>query len=152
MSDATRPWPPLIVAANVPRAVRWRDLLLTLAAWGAFAYLLDHEFALSLHALELLGLGGAKADTNWGLYLERLAPFLLVAAALAAALVVFSLGTLRRRSRTLRMSLPSPLGDDRQARIAGLDEAALAAARDQRVVVVHKGERGLSIEAKVVRT
>jgi hypothetical protein len=152
MSAAARSWPPLIVAANVPRAVRWRDLLLTLAAWAAFAYLLDHEFALSLHALQLLGLGGAKVDTNWRVYLERLTPFLLVAAALVAALVLFSLRTLRRRSRTLRMSLPSPLGSVRQAHIAGLDEVTLISARDQRIVVVRRGERGLSIEAKPVQT
>jgi poly-beta-1,6-N-acetyl-D-glucosamine biosynthesis protein PgaD len=152
MSGVARPWPPLIVAANVPRAVRWRDLLLTLAAWVAFAYLLDHEFALSLHALKLLGLGGAEVDTNWRLYLERLAPFLLVAAALAVALVVFSLRTLRRRSRTLRMSPPSPLTTVQQARVAGLDEAALVAARDQRIVVVRQVEHGLSIEAKAAGT
>jgi hypothetical protein len=27
MKSANRPWPPLIVAAHVPRAVKWRDFL-----------------------------------------------------------------------------------------------------------------------------
>jgi hypothetical protein len=146
MSGVDRPWPPLIVAANIPRAVRWRDVLLTLAAWAAFALLLDHEFALSLGALKVLGLGGAHIRVDLLSYLERLAPFLLFSALLCLVLIFRSVRTLRRRSSTLLLRQPPPLEADRQARDAGLDNAALLAARRKRIVVVREGKGALLIQ------
>ncbi|HEY2594446.1 MAG TPA: PgaD family protein [Chloroflexota bacterium] len=148
MTGAEPPWPPLIVAANIPRAVRWRDALLTLAAWAAFVLLLDHEFVLSLGALKLLGLGGAHVRVDWPSYLARLAPFLLVSAVLPLALVFFSIRTLRRRTRALRLPAPAPLESAEQALGAGLDERALVIARGHRIVVVHNDSGGLRIDAK----
>jgi poly-beta-1,6-N-acetyl-D-glucosamine biosynthesis protein PgaD len=148
MSVADRPWPPLVIAEHLPRAVKWRDALLTLLAWAAFAMLLDEEFRLTLGALEAVGVADADVETNWLTYAERLVPFLLVAAALGSLLCVFSLRTLRRRARALDLPQPAPLAVADEARAAGLHEADLLAAREQRVVVVHDGEGGLRIEAK----
>ena len=137
MSGSNRPWPPLIVAKHVPRSVKWRDTLLTLMMWGGFAVLLDTEFELFLgHYLQP---GVSRFDTNakWSVFFDRLMPFLLTAAILAGLLVIFSLRTLRRRSRALLLPERAPLETADQAHRAGLDEAELIVARDQRIVIVH---------------
>ena len=143
MSSSNRPWPPLIVARHVPRFVKWRDILLTLMMWGFFAVLLDTEFKLFLgDYLEQLGLGPFDTSANWPVYLDRLMPFFLTAAVLAGLLIVFSLHTLRRRSRALLLPQPAPLEAADQAHRAGLDEAELIVARDQRIVIVHIDTNG----------
>jgi hypothetical protein len=35
---STHPWPPLLAGHHVPRWVRWRDAMLTLAAWALLAF------------------------------------------------------------------------------------------------------------------
>jgi poly-beta-1,6-N-acetyl-D-glucosamine biosynthesis protein PgaD len=147
-ASGDRPWPPLIVAEHIPRSVRWRDALLTALAWGAFAYLLEKELAPVFGALQALGLGDYGVKVDWLAYLARLTPFLLVAAGLAVLLVGFSLGTLRRRSRSLLLPQPAALEGIDEARRAGLDEAALVAARDQPIVIVHIDDAGIRIEVK----
>jgi hypothetical protein len=135
---ANRPWPPLVVAEHLPRVVRWRDAVITLLMWVFFALLLGAEFELFLgDHLELLGLGGNDTSPDWPEYFARLMPFLLTAAALAAVLVAFGMRTLRRGRTSFLLPQPPPLKAIAEARRAGLDEAALAAAREQRVVTVH---------------
>ncbi len=129
------PWPPLIVAKNVPRSVKWRDALLTLSAWVAFALLLIKELVWALTG------NGEPA-------FERLTPFLLIAAVLAGLLMIFSLRTLQRRRRSLLLPQSAPLEAADEARRTGLDEAALIAARDERVVTVHTDDGGIWIETK----
>lgn len=131
MNSSDKPWPPLIVAGHVPRLVKWRDLLLTWILWVCFALLLGIEFELFV--------GGSLGlfDTDWPLFFERLKPYFLTAAVLAGLLVISGLLTLRRRERSLLLPQPAPLEAADQARRAGLDEAALIAARDRGIVIVH---------------
>jgi poly-beta-1,6-N-acetyl-D-glucosamine biosynthesis protein PgaD len=126
MSSSNKPWPPLIVAKHVPRSVKWRDTLLTLMMWGFFAALLDIELR----------------KTIWSVFIDRLMPFFLVAVILVGSLIIFSLRTLRRRSRALLLPQPAPLETADQAHRASLDEAELSAARDQRIVIVHIDSNG----------
>jgi poly-beta-1,6-N-acetyl-D-glucosamine biosynthesis protein PgaD len=143
MSSPNGTWPPLIVAKHVPRLVKWRDILLTLMVWGFFAVLLEKEFALVLGDYrELLGFSPFDTNVDWPVFLERLMPFLLTAAILGGLLIIFSLRTLRRRSRALLLPEPAPLETADQARHAGLDEAELIVARDQRIVIVHIDSNG----------
>jgi poly-beta-1,6-N-acetyl-D-glucosamine biosynthesis protein PgaD len=142
MSNSNRPWPPLIVAKQVPRLVKWRDTLLTLMVWVFFAVLLDIEFELLLGHYLQPGLSRFDTNAKWSLFFERLMPFLLTAAILAGLLIIFSLRTLRRRSRALLLPQPVPLEAADQARRAGLGEAELIVARDQRIVVVHIDTNG----------
>lgn len=142
MSNSDGPWPPLIVARHVPRLVKWRDILLTLMMWVVFAVLLDIEFELFLGRYLQRGLGPFDSNANWSEFFDRLMPYLLAAATLAGSLVMFSLRTLRRRSRALLLPQPAPLEISDQARRAGLDEAALIAAREQRIVIVHVDPNG----------
>ena len=148
MTPDDKPWPPLIVVEHIPPLVRWRDALLTALAWGAFAFLLEKELAPVFGALQALGLGDYGVKVDWLAYLERLAPFLLVAGGLAVLLVGFSVRTQRSRSRSLLLPQPAVLERIDEARRAGLDEAVLAAARDQRIVIVHIDDVRLSIEVK----
>ncbi len=138
MSSSNQPWPPLIVAKHIPRLVKWRDILLTAMMWGFFAILLDTEFELFLgDYLEQLGFGPFDTKGNWLVFFDLLMPFLLMAAVLAGALAMFSLRTLRRRSRALLLPQPAPLETAVQAHRAGLDEAELIMAREQRIAIVH---------------
>ena len=99
--------------------------------WVCFALLLGIEFELFV--------GGSLGflDIDWPLFYERLKPFFLTAAVLAGLLVISGLLTLRRRERSLLLPQPAPLEAADQARRAGLDEAALIAARDRGIVIVH---------------
>jgi poly-beta-1,6-N-acetyl-D-glucosamine biosynthesis protein PgaD len=144
----TERWPPLIVATHVPWTIRLRDTLLTLLAWAAFVLLVDEEFKLTFGVLDYLGLGEVSIDTVPADYLPRLFPFLAMSAVLALLLGLFSMRTLRRRARALQLPAPAPLEAAEQARDAGLDERALIAARDERVVIVHSEEAGVRIVAK----
>ena len=131
-------WPPLIVATQEPRWIRWRDSLLTLAMWILFALMLNAEFELAFgHYFERWGLGDFDTDPNWPEYVERLRPFARVGIVLIATLAVASIATLLRRRRTLLLSPPPPLDIGDEARRVGMTEADLAAAREQRLVVVH---------------
>jgi poly-beta-1,6-N-acetyl-D-glucosamine biosynthesis protein PgaD len=137
MSNANGPWPPLIVAKHVPRLVKWRDILLTLMMWVVFAVLLDIEFELFLGRYLQRGLSPLDTNADWSEFFERLMPYLLAAATLAGSLIMFSLRTVRRRSRALLLPQPAPLETSDQAHRAGVGEAELIAARDQRIVIVH---------------
>jgi hypothetical protein len=134
-SDA---WPPLIVADSTPTWVKVRDVVLTLAMWLLFAIMLETEFELFFgHHLEWLGLGEFNAEANWPAFFDALRPFLLIALVLVALLFVAALLTLRRVARSRRLPLPASLTIGQQASRAGMEEAALIAARELRVVVVH---------------
>jgi hypothetical protein len=136
MSDANRPWPPLIFAEHVPHSVKWRDACLTMIVWALFGVLLVKELEPSWSA-------------NWALYVERLTLYMLLAAGLGGMLIAFSLRTLRRLERALHLPQPAPLEAASEARRAGLDEAELMAMRERRIVVVHVAADGRGrIESK----
>ena len=148
MTGDERPWPPLIHAHNIPLAVRWRDALLTLFAWVAFAVFLDVEFKLSLAALKTIETGRPHLAMDMLPDLARLAPFFLVGAVLAVVLFIRSVRTLIGRSQALRQPQPAPLEAAAEARAAGLTEADLLAARDRRIVVVHEAGGSVRVEDK----
>jgi hypothetical protein len=157
MRRPERAWPPLIVAAHKSRWLRVRDFAITAAAWMLFASMLNHEFELVADTgLRRLGLGSlfdrlGVADVamkfDLFLFLEPLAPYLIVVAALLVFLCGFALHTLLRRHWSLGGPRPPPLSLVRQAwhaalapmarrpgernRLprAGLDEGALVDAR-----------------------
>jgi hypothetical protein len=143
MSDAAKPWPPLIVADHTPRWVKWRDFALTLMMWILFAIMLETEFELFVGPhLEHWGLGDFDTEANWGAFFGRLMPFIQIAMMLIGVLALASLITLYRRRRSLLLPPPPPLAIGDEARRAGLDEVALAAARELRIAVVHIDEDG----------
>jgi hypothetical protein len=140
--------PPLIVAGKVSRLLRWRDRLLTLLMWAVIANLLAHETGLLWRDSFALHGPNEGAEIDWLHRLEGLSLFLIVAAVLSAFLTVFGVRTSRRRRRALGLPAPPPLELANEARRAGLDEAALLAAREHRIVTVHlKPDGRLRIEA-----
>ena len=143
MSNSTRIWPPLIVAARTPRWVKWRDVLLTLAMWILFAIMLETEFELFFGPhLERLGLGSFDSEANWDVFFQRLMPFVQVTMMLIGALALAGLITLHRRRRGLLIPQPQPLSTTDEARRVGMDETELAGARDLQVAVVYIDEDG----------
>jgi hypothetical protein len=138
MTDATRPWPPLIVADHAPRLIWWRDFSLTILMWTVFVIMLDAELKLFFHRLmNRWGFGDLATPANWLLYFERLTPFFLVVLVLVSLLVLAAILTARQRRRALLLPMPLPLALAEQSRRAGMDEAALTAARALPVAVVH---------------
>jgi hypothetical protein len=138
VNDAAKPWPPLIVADNAPRWVKWRDFLLTLMMWTLFAIMLETEFELFAGPyLEHWGLGNFDTEANWEDFFERLMPFVQIAMMLIGVLALASLITLLRRRRGLLLPPPPPLSIADEAQRAGMDEPTLAAAREFRIAVVH---------------
>jgi hypothetical protein len=81
-------------------------------------------------------------DVDWQARIERLSPFLQTVAILAAFLLASRVLTIRHRRRGMLLAGPAPLDAAEEARRAGLDEAALIAARNQRIVVVEIGIDG----------
>jgi poly-beta-1,6-N-acetyl-D-glucosamine biosynthesis protein PgaD len=139
MTRPDRPWPPLVVAENVPRLVRWRDVGLTVVIWMIFAIMLTAETQFFIGRLRMrLGLApDVSTDPNWAEFFDRLWPFIVTTFALVVVLFLASVLTQRRRVRALATRPPPPLAIADQARRAGMEESALAAARELRIVVVH---------------
>jgi len=152
MTSSDRRWPPLIIADHVPRFIRWRDFLLTLLMWIAFAIMLETEFELFFgDHLERLGFGDFDTEANWPIFFERLTPFLVTIALLISLLGVASMRTLQQRRRSLLLPIPVPLGLTEECRRAGLDEQELTSARASMIVIVHIDADGKHrIEADVI--
>jgi hypothetical protein len=151
MTVPVNSWPPLVIARNTPRTIRWRDFLLTLVMWMLFAFMLDTEFKLFFGSyLQAFGLDEFDAKGNWPLFFEQLIPFLITAGVLVYLLVATGVLTLRRRRRALLLPPPAPLDLATEGRQAHLDETSLLAARAARIVVVHIGSQG-SVELEIQR-
>ena len=130
MSDSVqpKPWPPVINAA-LPAWMKWRDAVLTLFMWGLFAWLLQRQFRLVNRSVD------GRSDLVD--FLTLLAPYAGMAVVLIGILAMAAMLTERRRQRALMQRPPPPLALSDEARGAGMDEAALAAARGLRIAVVH---------------
>jgi poly-beta-1,6-N-acetyl-D-glucosamine biosynthesis protein PgaD len=76
-------WPPLVGSDRVPRAVRLRDLLLTILAWCAFAWMLRNAILLSVDWFrEPFGQFTYMQAPDWPRLWERLRNYVNVAALL----------------------------------------------------------------------
>ena len=143
MTGPQMPWPPLIVATNQPRWMKWRDFVLTFSMWMLFAIMLETEFELFVGPhLERLGLGDWNTEANWGIFFSRLAPFLRTVGVLVTALLVSGMFTMVRRRRSLLGSAPPPLDVAQHAHLAGIEERALVEARGLPVVVIEVDVEG----------
>lgn len=127
-SPQPKSWPPLI-HAELPVWMKWRDAVLTLMMWGLFAWLLQRQLRLVSRTVH-----GRSDPVD---FLTLLAPYVGLAVVLIGILAVAAALTERRRHRALTLRPPAPLALADEARRAGMDEAALAAARDMRIAVVH---------------
>ena len=131
-------WPPLIVASEKPPWLWWRDMALTVAMWMVFAIMLETEFELFFgHYLERLGLGDFNTDANWGEFFRLLRPYIWLIVMLLAILAASTVATIHRVRRSLLLAPPPPLQPAEEAPQAGMDVAALEAARALRNMVVH---------------
>jgi len=134
---STPAWPPLIVAHRVPAWVRVRDLVLTIAAWALLVYWMRGALLLigdwlSHPIFEL----STYPEPDWERIWSRVAPYLVVAALLAAWLVYWA----ARRSSTLKrqqsMTAPAPLDLEMHAARFGLRADDVFSMREPRIVTV----------------
>jgi hypothetical protein len=130
MNGIKKDWPPLILSSQRPAWIRWRDAILTTAAWLLVTLMLLSQFRLLLgqygQRLDVYplfqSLGLSQPEVGLGLVkdLVRLAPFFLVVFLLLAFLSTFALHTLTRRRRALQETPPQPLPLATEARNAAL--------------------------------
>ena len=128
MTLENEPWPPLVVNADMSRAILVRDIALTLLMWLLFLLLAFGELDRVVGPwFEPIGLrsyfqraGFSDLQRDWGYFIYMLAPYLGVALLLAIWLVSFSIDTSERRRRALRGRLPPRLSLAVEARYAEL--------------------------------
>jgi hypothetical protein len=131
-------WPPLIVASDKPRWVLWRDLALTLAMWAVLAIMLESEFELFFgRYLERLGFGDFDTDAQWGIFFQRLKPYLWLVLMLVLLLAASTVATLHRLRRFLKAAPPPPLLPAEAAARGRMRLDDLLAARELSNAVVH---------------
>lgn len=133
-----RPWPPLVGSERVPRGVRLRDWLLTILAWGAFAWMLRDAIALAYDWFrEPMGQLTFLQAPDWYVLWSRLRRYVEVAALLVAWIGFWAV----YRSRILRPSgqtpvAPEPLDPATLCQHYGVKPAQLQAWQAQRVLTV----------------
>lgn len=124
-----QPWPPLVVDADMSRAIVVRDIALTLLMWLLFLLLAFGEVdRVAGRWLEPFGLrayfdgtGFNDLQRNWAYFLYMLAPYLGVALLLAIWLVSLSMDLFNRRRKASHMRRPAQLPlavEARHARLA----------------------------------
>lgn len=130
-------WPPLIGAGNRPAWVRVRDVLLTLLAWAALAWMLARPLALAWDFLlvdpifELTRHDPVDWRAKWLL----LRPFAMAAAMLVVWVLVWALLRTRPLAASSARPAPPPLSLADHAGHWGLDPRALAAWQAPQVAV-----------------
>ena len=133
----TPAWPPLIRPDRLPAWVRARDLVLTIAAWVLLAYWMRGALLLIGDWLwyPFFELNTAP-EPDWNRIWSRLAPFLAIAALLAAWIFYWSIR--RRKILARQRSMPSPdsLDVGMHAARFGLRLADVLALREPRIVTV----------------
>ncbi len=136
-------WPPLIHGADVPVWVRVRDVVLTLLAWAALAWVLRTGLELTIDYLSPPRFEFTNfSPPNLLELASRLAGFLYFIGALFAWLIFWAVV----RGHRLRLSAPAPQppGLTLSDHSADFELAADAIApwRDARVLVVHFDDAG----------
>lgn len=136
-------WPPLIHGTDVPVWVRVRDVVLTLMAWAAMAWVLREGLELTIDYLSPPRFEFTNfSPPNLLELAARLAGFLYFIGALFAWLIFWAIA----RGRRLRMNAPAaqPPGLTLSAHVADFELVADAIGpwRDARVLVVHFDDAG----------
>lgn len=137
------PWPPLILGAHLPAWLRWRDAVLTLAAWALLGYLMRDTLHLVRDYLSAPVFEFSSAEPpDWRELWGRLRPFMGFVAALTLWLLCWALLRGRAMRATAPVPPPPPLEAARQAAAFDLDATTLADWSAARVLVVHFGADG----------
>lgn len=148
--DPFEGWPPVISSAAVPRAVKLRDLLLTILMWLILLLILARELHIAWVAWEVArGRSDAEVDLALAEFLEKLRPLMLLVGGLVAVLAIATIVSGKRRARAVSARQPEPLPEAALADRAGLSPQALEAARAHPVAIVHRTPEGaIAVVAK----
>jgi hypothetical protein len=153
-ADPFEGWPPVISSAEVPRAVKLRDLMLTILMWLLLLLILAREIHVAWVAWEVArGRSDAALDLALAEFLEKLRPLMFLVSGLVVALAAATIVSRNRRDRAVSARQPDPLAEAVLAQRAGLSLHALEAARIHRVAIVHRTPAGgISVVPKAAAT
>ncbi len=144
MSDMKRDnWPPIIANATRPAWVVWRGYAITAFMWALFFFILGKEIDLARQSLLLLaGLPVEPFDADFEKFLVEMRPTRRITLLLITVLGVATLASRLRRIAAIRQSQPEPAHDPELADDLGVDEDALNALRQQKIVALDVDEQG----------
>jgi poly-beta-1,6-N-acetyl-D-glucosamine biosynthesis protein PgaD len=143
------PWPPLVGTKGLPRAVRVRDVVLTVVAWAALGWLLRDAMALAWDWLRAPMFTLTElAPPDWIALRDEIAPYMLFAAVLVAWLIFWAV--VRHRRICALPPSPQPRGLDcaEEAAALALDPAQVAQWREWRTLVVDFDDAGRPVDAR----
>ena len=149
----TLAWPPLVGSDRVPRAVRLRDLLLTILAWCAFFWMLRNAIALTVDWFrEPFGQFTHLQAPDWPRLWERLSNYVQVAGLLVVWIAFWAV----YRSKALKPSVltqapPQALPDSVLCERYGVAPDQLQAWHTQQVVTVDVAPDGRISDASAGR-
>jgi poly-beta-1,6-N-acetyl-D-glucosamine biosynthesis protein PgaD len=137
------PWPPLVAAARLPRWIALRDVILTLLAWIFLGWLLRDAIYLIYdfvrHPIfELTTALPPDLATLW----ERLRFFVIVSCAFVGGIALWAFVNRRRLAGKTKSPHPRVLSTAAHAARFGVEEMALAAARDFKITSVKYRDDG----------
>ena len=131
------PWPPIIEFARAPWFVRVRDILLTLAAWVVFLYMLRNPIAIVIDYFSdpIFKLTWTNPP-SWAEFWELMDTF--VKCSVGAMLWLAMWGFLQRHQLRLakRATPPAPLPLEQHAASFHLDPADIEHWRDMKIAIV----------------
>ena len=142
-------WPPLIESRHsLPRWFLFRDVVLTLLAWAALAYLLRDAIAVGVDYLRFpLFELNITAPLDMALVWKRLRPYAEIIAMFLLWLLICA-AILRRNASWFRLRRQPPaLPLAQHAALLGLDASAVAHWQQQRIQVVYFNDDGQILSA-----
>lgn len=132
-------WPPVIDSASIPRAVKLRDLVLTLMMWVVMLLIVATEIEAAWEAFEVLrGRSDAQINAELAEFARKMRPLMVLVAVLVAGLSAATFRSWKRRERALNASQPDPLDPAILAERAGLLLSDIEYARTHRIATVHR--------------
>jgi len=136
--NAGAPWPPIIAFSRATRFVRFRDTLLTAAAWARLLYLMRDGLRLifdyfSYPIFQLTHPHSAEWLAVW----DRMSTFLIFSVVAMLWLLLWGLIHRRRLQLTAHLAPPPRLALEQHAADFHLDLAAVERSQEARIAVVN---------------
>ena len=130
-------WPPIIEFTRAPWWARLRDIVLTIAAWALFFYLVRNGLRLIIDYFSDPIFELTYTYPNWMMIWSHLDTFLLLSMIAMLWLTLWGLIHRRRLRFAVRQSPPPPLPLGEHAAFLAVDAGEVERRREMKIAVVH---------------